>query len=169
MRTLFRARIEAQLLTKAESICDRMGTKPQDAVRMFLTALVAQERFPWTPAAPPAKPVPGARKGSEGLEASPQPGQVYEVEIGNGVGLRPFLVLSLPHDGLVIVVPLKDAAGGSTFQALVPKVPWLPDKTRAFVHGVRALEARDLGRLLGTFKKEELNLVRSALRELLGI
>ena len=70
MRTLFRARIEAQLLRRAESVCERMGTTSQDAVRMFLRALVNEGRFPWTPGNPTSQDaIPSAKKRATVLDS----------------------------------------------------------------------------------------------------
>jgi len=47
MKTLFRARVDKRLLRQAQVICRRMGLDTQEAVRLFLAALVRRRELPF--------------------------------------------------------------------------------------------------------------------------
>src|SRR5437763_971329 len=47
MNALFRARIEKRLLREAAAICEEMGLNTQEAVRLFLVALVRRRELPF--------------------------------------------------------------------------------------------------------------------------
>jgi len=47
MNTLFRARVDKRLLREAQLICEKMGLDTQEAVRLFLTALVRRREMPF--------------------------------------------------------------------------------------------------------------------------
>jgi addiction module RelB/DinJ family antitoxin len=47
MTTLFRARVDKRLLKQAQAICQEMGLDTQEAVRLFLAALVRRRELPF--------------------------------------------------------------------------------------------------------------------------
>jgi addiction module RelB/DinJ family antitoxin len=47
MNALFRARVDKRLLRQADSICQEMGLDTQEAVRLFLAALVRRRELPF--------------------------------------------------------------------------------------------------------------------------
>jgi addiction module RelB/DinJ family antitoxin len=47
MTTLFRARVDKRLLREAQLICKEMGLDTQEAVRLFLAALVRRRELPF--------------------------------------------------------------------------------------------------------------------------
>ena len=47
MKTLFRARVDKRLLRQAQVICRQMGLDTQEAVRLFLAALVRRRELPF--------------------------------------------------------------------------------------------------------------------------
>lgn len=47
MNALFRARVDKRLLREAGVICREMGLDTQEAVRLFLTALVRRRELPF--------------------------------------------------------------------------------------------------------------------------
>lgn len=51
MTTLFRARVDKKLLRQAQTVCERMGMDTQEAVRLFLAALVRRRELPFRPSA----------------------------------------------------------------------------------------------------------------------
>ena len=47
MNALFRARVDKRLLREAQRVCAEMGLDTQEAVRLFLTALVRRRELPF--------------------------------------------------------------------------------------------------------------------------
>ncbi len=47
MTTLFRARVDKRLLQQAQAVCRQMGLDAQEAVRLFLAALVRRRELPF--------------------------------------------------------------------------------------------------------------------------
>ena len=47
MNTLFRVRINKRLLREAQTVCQQMGLDTQEAVRLFLAALVRRRELPF--------------------------------------------------------------------------------------------------------------------------
>ena len=47
MNVLFRARVDKRLLREAQGICEEMGLDTQEAVRLFLAALVRRRELPF--------------------------------------------------------------------------------------------------------------------------
>jgi len=47
MKTLFRARVDKRLLREAQVVCRQMGLETQEAVRLFLAALVRRRELPF--------------------------------------------------------------------------------------------------------------------------
>lgn len=47
MNALFRARVDKRLLREAQSVCREMGLDTQEAVRLFLAALVRRRELPF--------------------------------------------------------------------------------------------------------------------------
>ncbi len=47
MTVLFRARVNKRLLGQAQAICEEMGLDTQEAVRLFLAALVRRRELPF--------------------------------------------------------------------------------------------------------------------------
>jgi len=47
MNALFRARVDKRLLREAGAVCREMGLNTQEAVRLFLTALVKRRELPF--------------------------------------------------------------------------------------------------------------------------
>jgi addiction module RelB/DinJ family antitoxin len=48
VNAVFRARVNKQLLQRAQRICQEMGLDIEDAVRLFLNELVRQRRLPFS-------------------------------------------------------------------------------------------------------------------------
>ena len=47
MTVLFRARVNKRLLRQAQGICEEMGLDTQEAVRLFLAAVVRRRELPF--------------------------------------------------------------------------------------------------------------------------
>ena len=47
MNALFRARVDKRLLEQARTVCAEMGLDTQEAVRLFLAALVRRRELPF--------------------------------------------------------------------------------------------------------------------------
>jgi addiction module RelB/DinJ family antitoxin len=47
MNALFRARVDKKLLQQAQSVCQELGLDTQEAVRLFLAALVRRRELPF--------------------------------------------------------------------------------------------------------------------------
>ena len=47
MTVLFRARVDKRLLREAQSVCEKMGLNTQEAVRLFLAAVVRRRELPF--------------------------------------------------------------------------------------------------------------------------
>jgi addiction module RelB/DinJ family antitoxin len=47
MNVLFRARVDKQLLRQAQRVCEEMGLDTQEAVRLFLAAVVRRRELPF--------------------------------------------------------------------------------------------------------------------------
>ena len=47
MTVLFRARVDKRLLRQAQRVCEEMGLDTQEAVRLFLAAVVRRRELPF--------------------------------------------------------------------------------------------------------------------------
>jgi addiction module RelB/DinJ family antitoxin len=47
MKVVFRARVEKRLLKQATTVCKEMGLNTQEAVRLFLAAVVRRRELPF--------------------------------------------------------------------------------------------------------------------------
>jgi mRNA interferase MazF len=86
---------------------------------------------------------------------------------------RPVLVLAypLPDDAraLVVVAPLTSQVRGFRGEVDIGRPRWLPKPSAVNVQGLASVDHHDLMRKLGALSNEQMNDVKNALRDLLGL
>ena len=86
---------------------------------------------------------------------------------------RPVLVLAFPGDrdarALAIVAPLTSQVRGMRGEVDLGKPRWLPKPSAINVQGLASFDHHKLSRRMGTLTKPEMDRVKDALRDLLGL
>ena len=86
---------------------------------------------------------------------------------------RPVLVLAVPEDNdarsLVVVAPLTSQIRGMRGEVNLGKPRWLPKPSAVNVQGLASFDGHKLARRMGALTKVEMELVKEALRDLLGL
>ena len=97
-----------------------------------------------------------------------KPGEVYMVDLGIGGKVRPMMVVSRVDDeaprALAICIPVTTAYRGSKYEVQLPRISFLREQSYANTQGIMAIEHHELMRLLGRFKADVLESVRSSWR-----
>ena len=103
----------------------------------------------------------------------PQPGEVWFADLGIAAKCRPVLVLSTLDEAdagsLLIVAPLTSQVRGARGEVDLGKPRWLPKHSAVNVQGLASFDRRKLVRRLGALPKSEMDRVKEALRDLLGL
>jgi mRNA-degrading endonuclease toxin of MazEF toxin-antitoxin module len=86
---------------------------------------------------------------------------------------RPVLVLAPPRNtdarALVIVAPLTSQLRGMRGEVDLGKPRWLPKRSAVNVQGLASFDPRKLARRMGGLTTSEMDRVKEALRDLLGM
>ena len=102
-----------------------------------------------------------------------QAGEVWFADLGMAEKSRPVLVLAFPRDNdarsLAIVAPLTSQIRGMRGEVDLGKPRWLPRHSAVNVQGLGSFDHHKLSRRMGTLTKAEMDRVKEALRDLLGL
>ena len=103
----------------------------------------------------------------------PAVGEVWFAELGMVEKSRPVLVLAPDEPrnarALVIVAPLTSQIRSQRGEVHLGKPRWLPKESAVNVQGLASLDGGKLARRLGVLTKDQMEEVRTALRDLLGL
>ena len=107
------------------------------------------------------------------MPTEPQAGEVWFADLGMIEKSRPVLVLAFPGDedarALAVVAPLTSQVRGMRGEVDLGKPRWLPKHSAVNVQGLASFDHHRLSRRLGTLTKAEMDRVKDALRDLLGV
>ena len=107
------------------------------------------------------------------MSTDPHSGEVWMVDFGFTAKERPVLVLAFPQPqaarALAVVVPLTSQLRGMQGEVDLGKPKWLPKHSAVNVQGLSSIDHNALRRKLGKIPSEQLNAVKNALRDLLGL
>lgn len=103
----------------------------------------------------------------------PTPGGGWTVDFGTTAKQRPILVLAFPQPSearaLVVVVPLASQLRGLRGEVDIEKPKWLPKHSAVNVQGFASIHENALQRKLGRLNDHQLESVKDAVRDLLGL
>ena len=101
------------------------------------------------------------------------PGEVWMVDFGLVAKQRPVLVLAFPQPqdarALVVVVPLTSQQRGLRGEVDIGKPRWLPKPSAVNVQGFASIDQNGLLRKLGRLPEAQLQMVKTAIRDLLDL
>ena len=107
------------------------------------------------------------------MRIDPKPGDGWFADFGIAAKNRPVLVLSVPGENdaraLLIVAPLTSQIRGLRGEVDLGKPRWLPKHSAVNVQGLASFDGRALSRRLGALGAAEMERVKAALRDLLGL
>lgn len=107
------------------------------------------------------------------MPTEPEPGEVWFADLGMVQKSRPVLVLAIPRDAdaraLVVVAPLTSQIRGMRGEVDIGKPRWLPKRSAVNVQGLASFDANKLARRMGRLSKADMDRVKEALRDLLGL
>ena len=107
------------------------------------------------------------------MPTEPQGGEVWFADLGVVEKSRPVLVLAYPQPAdaraLVIVAPLTSQLRGLRGEVPLGKPRWLPKISTVNVQGLASFDPGKLTRRLGVLSSEQLEAVKTALRDLLEL
>lgn len=99
---------------------------------------------------------------------SPEPGEVYRVDLGMAGKVRYFVVVSRRDDNppraLAICVPITTQNRGSDYEVELPRVRFLREQSYANVQGLQAVQFHELNGPVGRFTAPTMDAIRDALR-----
>ena len=105
------------------------------------------------------------------MATEPQAGEVWFAELGMAEKSRP--VLAFPGDNdarsLAIVAPLTSQVRGMRGEVDLGKPRWLPKHSAVNLQGLASFDRHKLSRRMGALTKAEMDGVKEALRDLLGL
>ena len=107
------------------------------------------------------------------MHTEPQTTEIWFADLGTAQKSRPVLVLNFPADSdartLVIVAPLTSQIRGMRGEVNIGKPRWLPKHSAVNVQGLTGFDRHKLSHRLGVLNKEDMERVKTALRDLLGL
>jgi mRNA interferase MazF len=99
---------------------------------------------------------------------TPEPGEVYRVDLGVAGKVRFFIVVSRHDDhpprALALCVPITTQNRGSRYEVQLPRVRFLREHSYANVQGLQAVQHHELEGPVGRFTAATLVIIRDALR-----
>ena len=102
-----------------------------------------------------------------------KPGEVWFAELGMVEKSRPVLVLAAPGGeyarALVVVAPLTSQLRGMLGEVPLGKPRWLSKVSAVNVQGLASMDRSKLVHRMGELSREQMEAVKAALRELLGL
>jgi mRNA interferase MazF len=100
-------------------------------------------------------------------------GEVWFADLGMTAKSRPVLVLAYPQAddarALVVVAPLTSQIRGMRGEVEIEKPRWLPKRSAVNVQGLASFDRHYLARKMASLGESQMEQVKAALRELLGI
>jgi mRNA interferase MazF len=97
---------------------------------------------------------------------SPYPGEIWLADLGLAAKTRPVVVVSRQDSdaprALVIYVPLTTQNRGSTYEVLLPRLPFLDRESVANVQGIGSIPTVRLERKLGKISNDVLARIKAA-------
>lgn len=107
------------------------------------------------------------------MKATPQPGEVWRVDFGYDGKVRNALVVSVPDRNcrlaLASVVQITTQFGGTAYEVILPRVPWLREQSYCNAQTVQPVAWVEFQTKTGQFDPRVLKAVRLALKAWLGI
>lgn len=107
------------------------------------------------------------------MPTKPLPGEVWFADLGMTEKNRPVLLLAYPTErdarALVVVAPLTSQLRGMRGEVDLGKPRWLPKPSAVNVQGLASFDRHKLARKMGELSPEQMDKIRSALRDLLGL
>lgn len=107
------------------------------------------------------------------MPTDPQHGEIWIVDFGMTAKQRPVLVLAYPQPedarALAIVAPLTGEIRGFRGEVSIGKPRWLSKPSAVNIQGLTGIDYHALKRKLGTLPTAQLEEVKNALRDLLGL
>jgi mRNA interferase MazF len=99
---------------------------------------------------------------------TPEPGQVYRVDLGIAGKVRYFVVVSRrdtdPPRALALCVPITTQYRASAYEVALPRVGFLREQSYANVQGVQAIQYHEMSGPVGRFTLPVVDQIRAALR-----
>lgn len=99
---------------------------------------------------------------------TPDPGEVYRVDLGMAGKVRYFVVVSRHDDdpprALALCVPITTQNRGSKYEVELPRVRFLRELSYANVQGLQAVQHHELEGPVGRFTASTMTVIRDALR-----
>ncbi len=103
----------------------------------------------------------------------PSAGEIWLADLGLAAKVRPVLVLSYPEPddarALAIVAPLTSQIRSARGEIDLGKPSWLPKASAVNLQGVASFNHRFLQRKLGRLSEQQIDRVKTGLRELLDL
>ena len=100
-------------------------------------------------------------------------GEVWFADLGLAEKSRPVLVLAVPGEAdaraLVVVAPLTSQLRGLRGEVPLGKPGWLSKTSAVNVQGLASLDKSKLVRRMGRLSDQQIESVKDALRDLLGL
>jgi len=100
-------------------------------------------------------------------------GEVWFADLGMAEKSRPVLLLAFPREddarSLVIVAPLTSQIRNLRGEVDLGKPRWLPKPSAVNVQGLASFDRHKLTRRMGALSSSEMDRVKAALRDLLGL
>lgn len=101
------------------------------------------------------------------------PGEVWTVDFGTAAKQRPVVILAFPQPqdarALVVVTPLTSQIRGLRGEVDLGKPRWLPKPSAVNIQGLASIDQHSLLRKLGKLTPSQLEAVKVAVRDLLGL
>jgi mRNA-degrading endonuclease toxin of MazEF toxin-antitoxin module len=101
------------------------------------------------------------------------PGEVWTVDFGTAAKQRPVVILAFPQPqdarALVVVAPLTSQIRGLRGEVDLGKPRWLPKPSAVNIQGLASIDQHSLLRKLGKLTPSQLEAVKVAVRDLLGL
>ena len=103
----------------------------------------------------------------------PKAGEVWFADLGMAEKSRPVLVLAAPSQAdarsLVVVAPLTSQIRGMRGEVFLGKPNWLPKISAVNVQGIASFDPGKLVRRMGSMNATQMEAVKKARRDLLGL
>ena len=104
---------------------------------------------------------------------TPEPGQVYLVDLGMAAKTRPMLVVSRRDDdaprALAVCAPITTSSRDSAYEVSIGKPKFLHESSYVNVQGLQAIQHHELKRMIGRLPDKDLHAVMGAIKWLFDI
>ena len=107
------------------------------------------------------------------MNIRPHVAEVWFADLGIAAKSRPVLALAVPGENearqLIVVAPLTSQIRSLKGEVPLGPVRWLPKPSAVNVQGIASFHPGRLGRKMGKLTTEQMDLVKQALRDMLGL